>query len=83
MSLHSYHVGLNLTRKDPPFYALIMAAMSKADTNNLAKLRAAFPETWDELQARYNARNLGVLPSDGDIDLGRLAKSVEELRRQK
>lgn len=38
-----------------PFYAIIMAAMRRADPENLAKLRDSFPEVWEELQARYNA----------------------------
>jgi hypothetical protein len=29
--------------------------MRKADTENLAKLCAVFPEVWDELYERYNA----------------------------
>ena len=40
---------------DPPFYALIMAAMRKADTRNLNMLKAAFPGVWKELEARYKA----------------------------
>ena len=46
-----------------PFYALIMAAMRGADTANLAKLRAAFPEVWAELQARYHAPG-GKIPDE-------------------
>lgn len=38
-----------------PFYALIMAAMRKADSQNLPPLQHAFPEVWQELQARYDA----------------------------
>jgi hypothetical protein len=48
---------------EPDFYALIMAAMRQADSTNAAKLRAAFPETWDEVQARYNAPG-GFLPGE-------------------
>lgn len=40
---------------DQPFYALIMAAMRKADSYNAEKLRYVFPEVWVELQERYNA----------------------------
>jgi hypothetical protein len=40
-----------------------MAAMRKADTQNLAKLESAFPWTYAELQARYDAPD-GRLPSD-------------------
>jgi len=48
---------------DPDFYALIMAAMRQADTFNAEKLRAAWPDVWDELQARYNAPG-GYLPGE-------------------
>lgn len=40
---------------DAGFYAVIMAAMRMADTDNLHKLQKAFPAAWDELQYRYNA----------------------------
>jgi len=40
---------------DNEFYALIMAAMRRADTDNQRLLREAWPEVWDELQLRYNA----------------------------
>ena len=82
MSLHSYHVSTNLLRKDPPFYALVMAAMKKADTGNLMKLQSAFPEVWLELQARYDAP-LEVIPADGPVNMEDLARRVDELRRQK
>jgi len=55
LSLHAYQESLKLSKDDPPFYALIMAAMRKADTQNLARLKGAFPETWHELKERYNA----------------------------
>ena len=82
MSLHGYHVSVNIGRTDPPFYALIMAAMRKADTDNLAKLQAAWPDVWREFQSRYDAP-LGVLPEDGVTDMPALAKRIEELRKQK
>jgi hypothetical protein len=81
VSLHGYHVAKNLAVKDPPFYSLIMAAMWKADTNNLAKLKAAFPDTWTELQARYNAP-LGALPEDKVTDPEDLARRIRELEAQ-
>jgi hypothetical protein len=46
-----------------------MAAMRKADSENVAKLTEAFPDTYAELYARYNAPG-GLLPSDpreGDV----------------
>ena len=42
------------------FYTLIMTAFRFADTDNLEKLKAAFPELFDEFYARYNAPG-GVL----------------------
>ena len=61
MSLHEYKQSIELYDKDYPFYALIMAAMRKADSDNERLLRDAFPRVWDELQARYDAPG-GVLP---------------------
>lgn len=55
MSLHSYHVSRGLSAYDPPFSALIFAAMRKADTGNQLKLMMAFPELWTELALRYDA----------------------------
>ncbi len=45
------------------FYTLIMAAMRCADTDNLAKLKDAFPEVYQELVDRYNAPG-GLLPGE-------------------
>jgi hypothetical protein len=64
MSLYDYRAGMDLAAADPPFYSLIMAAMVRADMMNAARLRAAFPQTWIELDARYDAPG-GVLPQDG------------------
>jgi hypothetical protein len=64
MSLHGYRVALELHAHDKPFYALIMAAMLKADTQNTAKLRHAFPDTWEELQERYNSPG-GLTAAEG------------------
>ena len=64
MSLYDYRAAQEIVTADPPFYALIMAAMRKADTVNMAKLRAAFPDTYREVEARYNAAG-AVLPEDG------------------
>ncbi len=65
MSLFDYRAAQVIVKADPPFYALIMAAMRKADTLNLAKLRSAFPDTYREVEARYNAPG-AVLPEDGE-----------------
>lgn len=63
MSRYDYEKSKEIAAKDYPFYALIMAAMRQADTNNAANLKAAFPETWKELEARYNAP-AGILEGD-------------------
>jgi len=55
MSLHEYRESICIERQDYSFYALVMAAMRKADSGNAVKLREAWPAVWAELQARYNA----------------------------
>lgn len=65
MSLYDYEVGRALSMQDPPFYAVIMAAMRQADTRNGELLREAFPDTWEELDARYRAPG-GLLPGEHD-----------------
>lgn len=63
MSHYDYVASRQIGATDPPFYAIIMAAIRKADTFNSARLRSAFPEVWDEYEARYNAPG-GILPTD-------------------
>jgi len=65
MSLYDYRASLELGETDPPFAALIMAAMRKADSINILLLRGAFPEIWQELEQRYHAPG-GLLPEEGD-----------------
>jgi len=55
VSYHEYKASQKLEMEDVPFYAIIMAAMRRADDNNLDKLKQAWPEIWDELFARYHA----------------------------
>jgi len=64
VSLYDYQVSQQISEGDPPFYALIMAAMRKADTFNMAKLQRAFPAVYAEVSARYNAPG-GMLPGEG------------------
>jgi hypothetical protein len=40
--------------------------MMRADSINVMRLRAAWPDVWDELQARYDAPG-AVLDSDGEV----------------
>lgn len=65
MSLYDYETGLEIESEygDDEFYGVIQGAMRLADTDNLAKLQAAFPEQWKDLHARYNAPG-GRLPDD-------------------
>ena len=55
MSLYDYQASKQIAQEGLSFYALIMAAMRRADTDNAHRLRVAFPDTWAELEARYNA----------------------------
>lgn len=61
MSLYEYRESEKLERV--PFYALIMAAMRKADSTNIVLLRRAWPEVWVELEARYHAPG-GLIAGD-------------------
>lgn len=63
MSLYDYQASRSISATDPPFYALIMAAIRKADTQNMARLRSVFPDTYAEFEQRYNAPG-GMLPND-------------------
>lgn len=63
MSLYDYITSREISAQDYPFYALIMAAMRQADSNNIEKLKAIFPDTWSELHSRYHAPK-GILPKE-------------------
>ena len=65
MSLHEYLDSKRIADLRPPaaFYALIMAAIRDADSENEMKLRTMWPEVWAEMRARYNAPG-GRLPDD-------------------
>jgi hypothetical protein len=63
MSLFDYQKSMILSTDDPPFAALIMAAIRRADTQNCRKLALVFPDIYAELQERYNSPG-GELPDD-------------------
>ena len=65
MSRYDYEISQELAAKDYPFYALIMAAMRRADTDNAELLRSAWPQIWYELKERYNAPG-GVISGEPD-----------------
>ncbi len=63
MGYYEYLSGRNIAFEDPPFDAIIQAAMRKADTDNLAKLKAAWPAIWADLEMRYNLSG-GLTPEE-------------------
>lgn len=63
MSLYDYQVSQQLAKDDPPFAALIMAALRKADSYNAYLLEECWPEICGEMRARYDAPG-GRLPED-------------------
>ena len=63
MSIYDYEQSQEYAARRFSFNALIMAAMRKADTDSAYALRLAWPDTWDELQQRYNAPG-GVLEGE-------------------
>ncbi len=50
MSLHEYQQSQDIELENYPFYALIMAAIRQADTDNLNRLRYTFPEIYQEFK---------------------------------
>jgi len=63
MSLYDYKQSQQIEARGYPFYALIMAAMRQADTDNLKRLTLMWPKVSREFNDRYNAPG-GVLDSD-------------------
>ena len=63
MSLHSYQRAMEMSAQDEPFYALIMAAMVRADSDNIEMLKSCWPDTWAELDASYHASG-GILEGE-------------------
>lgn len=62
---HAYGEYLRLKKEigDPPISSLMMLVIRKADTVNTAKIRAMWPELYEEFLERYNAPG-GVLPGE-------------------
>ena len=77
MSKYDYDMSRQLVRDEPPFYALVMAAMRAADSENIERLRSAFPDVYEELVSRYNAPG-GVLASDRPADQHSAEQKMEE-----
>lgn len=64
--IFDYQESISIAARDPSFKAVIMAAMRKADTDNMAKLARAFPDIALELMERYNAPG-GLLPGEENL----------------
>ena len=67
MSLHAYRQSRWIGETNPDFSALVMAAYSKADPKNSAKLRAAWPEICAEYTYRYWSSG-GLMPGEPGYD---------------
>lgn len=63
MSLYDYQKSKEISKLDPPFAAIIMAALRKADDENTIKLRVLWPDICEEMMHRFNAPG-GVLKED-------------------
>lgn len=61
--LYDYKIAEQLANSAPPVDALIMAAVLRADSDNVARLQVAFPQLVAETGARYRAPG-GRLDSD-------------------
>ena len=64
MSYYDYEMSKTIAAHDYPFYALIMAVMRQADTINLEKLKRCFPDTYIELETRYNTPGGKIYPEE-------------------
>lgn len=64
--LHAYKQSKEISKSDPDFYALIFAAIRKADDFNLRRLESVFPDAVAEFRERYNAPG------------GRIGKEVQD-----
>jgi hypothetical protein len=64
MSIHEYVISKQLNADDPPFYALIMAAVMQADSENFRLLTQAWPEVVEERRERYNREGGCLTPAE-------------------
>jgi hypothetical protein len=67
MSLYDYDQARAALGVCDSFAAFIMAAMLRADTDNLARLTRSFPGIHAELDRRYNAPQ-GLLPGERNAE---------------
>lgn len=63
LNIIDYEISKRISAKDIPFAALIAAALRKADSDNFARLKQAFPELTSDFKLRFNAPG-GILLKD-------------------
>jgi len=76
MSYYDYIRSQAISALDEQFYSLIMAAMRQAATDNLLKLKDAFPETHREWVARWHAPG-GFLPGENP-EVDKLQEAIDK-----
>ena len=76
-SIVDWEQAIELRQRDTYFSALIMAAVLKADTTNLAKLRQGWPELVEETWYRYEAPG-GMTPQEWEVYEARQAREREQ-----
>ena len=78
LNLIDYEISKRISAIDLPFASLIAAAMRKADSDNFARLKQAFPELTNDFKLRFNAPG-GVLLKDNIDDPHETLKRVKEV----
>jgi hypothetical protein len=63
MTLHDYELSKHISTRGYAWYAMLMALIRDADTDNLAKIEREWPDVVAEFRARYNAPG-GLLEGD-------------------
>lgn len=64
MHVTDYWRMLPLVREDLPFYAALAYLIRKADSDNLERLRHAWPEEVDEMMERHNVPAGAITPEE-------------------
>jgi len=65
LTLEEYRESQEVSAQGYSFYALLAALFRDADTDNLAKLKRAWPDIWDSFQRRFGASYGVVAELDG------------------
>jgi len=66
MGLTNYQLANDITSRNYPFRAVIMAAMIKAAPHDLIRLKSVFPAIWKQWYRSYHRAHGGLdLESEG------------------